>query len=236
MSDELPDGFVVAFVEEEFACIVERVPVIHRIFFDSQLKEREVLSATLGVVRVMVYLEVNPVLDFASVADEDFMNGVLPAIVMTTVDFVAAVDQTRGSISVPAPGVGVARASDVGRHLLECFAPARLQNLIHVQCDAEVDVVRNAGKCAVACLIEAPRLDVQVNHVDAELLGDVDCVISRAGVGDEDVVRVFGGFIPTLDEGLFVLGDGVDSDFHLCADSIAEDLRKKQLGFVLGDA
>jgi hypothetical protein len=95
-------------IEKELSRIVKGIPIVFRLFPNANLQKRQVLRAGLSVISVVVNLKANPLLHLVdAVSRQDFVDWVLPSVVMTSVNFVAPILETRNGFFLvfPVPGV-----------------------------------------------------------------------------------------------------------------------------------
>ena len=97
------------------------------------------------------------------------MDGMLPLVAVAGMDFVPAVDQPFRPVRLPAPDVLVPGSRDVWigtEVVLKLLTPHWIQNFVHVERDADIDVVRKQFKCLVAGNVKSPRIELDQLYVD----------------------------------------------------------------------
>jgi hypothetical protein len=79
-------------VKEILSGQIVRVPVVLRVFRYRQFQQRKILAPRLRMVRMMVNFQISPFLHFFNtICDKNFVNGMLPLVPVTGMDFVSPV-------------------------------------------------------------------------------------------------------------------------------------------------
>ncbi len=209
----MEDRLVAETVQSRLASKQVGRPAIVGMLGRAEAKERKIVGPRPDRIAEVPDPGPRRYLDLRPEGNEFLMHWEAPPVAVARVDALGSREALGWVDVAPGPLVRAANAArPLSPRLFQVRPPPTDQHFIDIERDAEVDVARQQGKSLVSGGVIAEGLDADRVDVNSDLPRASNGLIGRAGVDQDDQIRLIRRSRPALDVVLLVPGDRVNGD------------------------